>query len=38
MARYVPHSQVAMIHSPFGHDGFLVESDQLNELLLDFMK
>ena len=34
----IPGAVYGEIRSPFGHDGFLVEYDQLNELLLPFMK
>lgn len=37
LARMLPNSEYAEITSPFGHDGFLVESDQLNALLLPFL-
>ena len=34
----IPGSAYREIASPFGHDGFLVEYEQLNELLIPFMK
>lgn len=34
----IPRSRYYEIDSPFGHDGFLVEHEQLNALLLPFMK
>lgn len=34
----IPGAIYGEIQSPFGHDGFLVEHDQLNDLLLPFMK
>ena len=34
----IPGSTYHEIDSPFGHDGFLVEYEQLNELLIPFMK
>jgi len=34
----IPGAVYGEIHSPFGHDGFLVEYNQLNNLLLPFMK
>ena len=33
-----PGAVYGEIHSPFGHDGFLVEYNQLNNLLLPFMR
>ena len=37
MVAHLPHCTYELIHSPFGHDGFLVEADQLNALILDFL-
>ena len=34
----IPSAVYGEIHSPFGHDGFLVEYNQLNNLLLPFIK
>ena len=34
----IPGSTYHEIDSPFGHDGFLVEYEQLNEILLPFMQ
>ena len=34
--RQIPGSLYREIDSPFGHDGFLVEYEQLNALLLPF--
>lgn len=34
----IPGAVYGEIQSPFGHDGFLVEYDQLNELLRPFMQ
>jgi len=33
----IPGSTYHEIDSPFGHDGFLVEYEQLNDILLPFM-
>lgn len=33
----IPHSRYYEISSPFGHDGFLVEHEQLNEILYPFI-
>ena len=38
LAAALPGAAYAEISSPFGHDGFLVEYDQLNDLLVPFMK
>jgi homoserine O-acetyltransferase len=34
IAKHVPNSRLEIISSPFGHDGFLVESEQIARLLL----
>lgn len=34
----IPQSEYREIASPFGHDGFLVEADRLNELLKPFIE
>jgi len=36
LARMIPDANYAVISSPFGHDGFLVEHGQLNDILLPF--
>lgn len=36
--RHIPDSVLRIIISPFGHDGFLVEHDKLNNLLNPFIK
>lgn len=36
LANHLPHSEYAQITSDFGHDGFLVEFEQLNTILADF--
>ncbi|MCC8112724.1 MAG: homoserine O-acetyltransferase [Bacteroidales bacterium] len=38
LARKIPHASYYEIHSPFGHDGFLVETQQLNDLLIPWME
>lgn len=35
MLKHIPGACYAEIDSPFGHDGFLVESDQLNRIILE---
>lgn len=37
LASMIPGARYAEIDSPFGHDGFLVEADQLNDLLKPFI-
>lgn len=37
LARYIPNASFHVIHSIFGHDGFLVETNQLERLLDDFL-
>lgn len=37
LARMLPQASYREIDSPFGHDGFLVEHDQLNSLLNNFL-
>ncbi len=36
MHQHIPQSTLKIIDSPFAHDGFLVEADKLNEIILDF--
>jgi homoserine O-acetyltransferase/O-succinyltransferase len=38
LAAHIPKSQLKVIHSKFGHDGFLIEFDQLFALLSQFFK
>jgi homoserine O-acetyltransferase/O-succinyltransferase len=38
IAAHVPHAKLKLINSKFGHDGFLIEFDQMLELLEKFMK
>ena len=37
LAKYVPHNEYHLIESSYGHDGFLVEHEQLNELITKFI-
>ena len=37
MADLIPNASYGLIHSAHGHDGFLIEFDQVNELLADFL-
>lgn len=36
--RHIPDSELFLINSDFGHDGFLVEHEKLNELLKPFIE
>ena len=38
LAAHIPNAHLAVIHSKFGHDGFLIEFDQMLHLLEKFMK
>lgn len=38
LAAMIPNAEYREIQSPFGHDGFLVETDQLNDIMLPFVK
>lgn len=38
LASSIPGAVYSEIQSPFGHDGFLVEHEQLNALMIPFMK
>ena len=38
MVRNIPDVEYHIIDSDFGHDGFLVEAEQLNTLITDFMQ
>lgn len=37
LAAMIPAAEYHEIQSPFGHDGFLVETDQLNDIMLPFV-
>ena len=37
IARYVPDAQARLLHSEFGHDGFLIEFDQLGPIVASFL-
>ena len=32
LAEHLPNATLHILHSPFGHDGFLIETDQINEI------
>ncbi len=38
LARALPKGEMRLIESDFGHDGFLVESEKLNELIKPFLE
>jgi len=38
LAELTPGARLEMLSSPFGHDGFLVESDAMGELLRQALK
>ena len=38
LARHIPGAEFREIHSIYGHDGFLVETDKLGDLLDDFLR
>ncbi len=38
LAAYIPNAKFELINSKFGHDGFLIEFDQMLDLLEKFMK
>ncbi len=38
LAEQIPHSRYMELDSAFGHDGFLVEHEALNEMLLPFLE
>jgi homoserine O-acetyltransferase/O-succinyltransferase len=38
LAKYIPEAELAMIHSPDGHDGFLLEFEQINRHILAFLR
>lgn len=37
LVQWLPRARFALIHSDFGHDGFLVETDKLAEIFSDFL-
>jgi len=38
LAGHIPNSTLVTLDSPFGHDGFLVESKKINVMILEWMK
>jgi homoserine O-acetyltransferase len=37
LAQHIPNSRFAEIDSPYGHDGFLVETEKITEVLKGFL-
>jgi homoserine O-acetyltransferase/O-succinyltransferase len=37
LARYIPHATYKAIHSPYGHDGFLLEFEQIENAIKEFL-
>jgi homoserine O-acetyltransferase len=37
IAEHMPNSELKIIHSDDGHDGFLIEQDQVNRYVVDFL-
>ena len=38
LAAHIPHAELVVIHSPDGHDGFLLEFEQINTHILHYLK
>ncbi|HEY4653034.1 MAG TPA: homoserine O-acetyltransferase [Cyclobacteriaceae bacterium] len=38
LANTIPHAKLEIMHSSYGHDGFLVEFEQLNEILRTYYR
>jgi homoserine O-acetyltransferase len=38
LAHYIPCAELATLHSPHGHDAFLIDMEQLNDLVVAFLK
>ena len=37
LQKFIPNAELGVIHSPFGHDAFLIEYDQLSALIREFL-
>ena len=37
LSQHIPNSRFEVIHSDYGHDGFLIETPQIGQLLADFL-
>ena len=38
LAAHLPHADFLELHSPFGHDGFLIETEAVNRAVMDWME
>jgi homoserine O-acetyltransferase len=38
LAQHIPHAELEIIQSAFGHDGFLVEFDQFKKIVGKFLR
>jgi homoserine O-acetyltransferase/O-succinyltransferase len=38
LSHHIPNAQFKLIDSPYGHDGFLIEAEELTQLLIQFTK
>ncbi len=38
LAEHLPHARYEVLHTPAGHDGFLIETESLNAMLVSFMQ
>jgi homoserine O-acetyltransferase len=38
LAAHIPNATLCVIDSPYGHDGFLIEWEQLTRVLIDFLR
>jgi homoserine O-acetyltransferase/O-succinyltransferase len=38
LSKNIPRADLKILHSNFGHDGFLLEHEAINELLVDFLQ
>jgi homoserine O-acetyltransferase len=38
LAKHIPHAKLELMPSLYGHDGFLVEFEQMNNILKQFIK
>jgi homoserine O-acetyltransferase len=35
--KHIPNARMEIIHSPYGHDGFLIEYEQMTEIVNQFL-
>lgn len=38
LARHIPNAELKIIYSPHGHDGFLLEQNEISECVVQFLK